>query len=270
MARQIPSRIRSSLHATGVAGGPETVESAWHNTCERNRKRFRCRRMAHERRSQHWNRVVLKTIFGTIVVFATKSAGLKQPADIPPNRLALQENIMAKIGLFYDTDTGNTRKVAKMIAKLFDEGDVEIKSVTKLESADFDNYTAFIIGTPTLGEGELPENWIEFMPQLDNVNLSGKTVALFGLGDQEEYGHEFVDGLGLLYEKLESLGASFVGAWPTEGYEYEISAAEIDDQFVGLVIDQDTQSDLTPERVETWVSQVKQALMQAAENAVAA
>jgi len=177
---------------------------------------------------------------------------------------------MAKIGLFYDTDTGNTRKVAKMISKLFDEGDIDLKSVTKLEAADFDNYTAFILGTPTLGDGELPENWLEFMPQLETVDFTGKTVALFGLGDQEEYGHEFVDGLGLLYEKLESLGASFVGAWPTEGYEYEISAAEIDDEFVGLVIDQDNQSELTQQRVETWVSQVKPVLLQAACDAEAA
>jgi len=177
---------------------------------------------------------------------------------------------MAKIGLFYDTDTGNTRKVAKMISKLFDEGDIDLKSVTKLEAADFDNYTAFILGTPTLGDGELPENWLEFMPQLETVDFTGKTVALFGLGDQEEYGHEFVDGLGLLYEKLESLGASFVGSWPTEGYEYEISAAEIDDEFVGLVIDQDNQSELTQQRVETWVSQVKAGLLQAACDAEAA
>ncbi len=177
---------------------------------------------------------------------------------------------MAKIGLFYDTDTGNTRKVAKMISKLFDDGDVELKSVTKLETADFDNYSAFIIGTPTLGEGELPENWAEFMPQLDSISLQGKTVAMFGLGDQQDYGHEFVDGLGLLYEKLESIGASFVGGWPTEGYEYDFSAAEIDDQFVGLVIDQDNQSDLTADRVTSWVEQVKSALLAAADSAQAA
>lgn len=177
---------------------------------------------------------------------------------------------MAKIGLFYDTDTGNTRKVAKMINKLFDDGDIDMKNVTKLEPADFDKYTAFIIGTPTLGEGELPDNWNEFMPQLETVDFTGKTVALFGLGDQDEYGHEFVDGLGLLYEKLQSLGASFVGFWPTEGYEYDFSGAEYDNQFIGLVLDQDNQSDLTKERVETWVTEVKPALLAVATEAEAA
>jgi flavodoxin I len=177
---------------------------------------------------------------------------------------------MAKIGLFFDTDTGNTRKVAKMICKKFDEGDIEMKNITKAEPADFEQYSAFILGTPTLGEGELPENWEAFLPSLDAMDFTGKTVALFGLGDQNEYGHEFVDGLGILFEKLEALGASFVGFWPLDGYEYEISRAELDGQFVGLVLDQDNQSDLTAERLETWVAQVKPALLEAAESAAAA
>lgn len=177
---------------------------------------------------------------------------------------------MAKIGLFYDTDTGNTRKVAKMINKLFDEGDIEMKSITKLELSDFKSYSAFILGTPTLGEGELPENWDTFLPQLDAMDFSGKTIALFGLGDQEEYAHEFVDGLGILYEKFEELGASFIGFWPLEGYEYDISRGELDGEFAGLVIDQDNQSDLTAERVNNWVAQIKPALLQAAATAEAA
>lgn len=177
---------------------------------------------------------------------------------------------MAKIGLFFDTDTGNTRKVAKMICKHFDEGDIEMKNITKVEPADFEQYSAFILGTPTLGDGELPENWDAFLPSLDEMDFSGKTLALFGLGDQSEYGHEFVDGLGILFEKFESLGASFVGFWPLEGYEFEISRAELDGEFVGLVLDQDNQSDLTAERVATWIAQVKPALLEAASNAKAA
>lgn len=172
---------------------------------------------------------------------------------------------MAKIGLYYDTDTGNTRKVAKMIRKLFAEDELDLKNVTKLAPEDFEQYSAFIIGTPTLGEGELPENWDAFLPSLDGMDFSGKTIALFGLGDQVEYAHEFVDGLGILFETFDALGASFVGSWPTEGYEYEISRGAIDDDtFAGLVIDQDNQSDKTQARVETWVEAIKPALLAAA------
>ena len=177
---------------------------------------------------------------------------------------------MAKIGLFYDTDTGNTRKVAKMICKYFDEDEIEMKSITKLEPADFEKYSAFILGTPTLGDGELPENWNEFLPELNAMDFTGKTIALFGLGDQEEYGHEFVDGLGILFETFDSLGAAFTGFWPLDGYEYEISRAELDGEFVGLVLDQDNQSDLTPERLDTWIAQIKPALLEAAVTSEAA
>ena len=172
---------------------------------------------------------------------------------------------MAGIGLFFDTDTGNTRKVAKMIKKMFEDDQIELKNIVKVEPDDFDNFSAFIIGTPTLGEGELPENFEAFFPQFDDIDFNGKTIALFGLGDQEEYGHEFVDAMGILYEKLEERGASFIGAWPTEGYSYSISRAELDDdQFVGLVLDQDNQSDLTPGRVETWIAQIKSDILAAA------
>ena len=165
---------------------------------------------------------------------------------------------MAKIGLFFDTD------------KLFDEGDVELKNIVKVEPADFEKYSSFILGTPTLGEGELPENWDTFLPELDAMDFSDKTIALYGLGDQEQYAHEFVDGLGILFEKFEELGANIVGFWPTDGYEYTISRAELDDQFCGLVLDQDNQSDLTRERLETWISQIKPALLAAAESSTEA
>ena len=177
---------------------------------------------------------------------------------------------MPKIGLFFDTDTGNTRKIAKMINKSFDPDVVELKNITKVELADFEKYSAFILGTPTLGEGELPENWDAFLPQLDEMDFTGKTIALYGLGDQETYAHEFVDGMGILYEKFSELGASFIGFWPLEGYTYDYSRAELDGEFVGLVLDQDNQSDLTAERVASWLEQIKPALLEAASNAKAA
>ncbi len=171
---------------------------------------------------------------------------------------------MAKIGLFFDTDTGTTRKVAKMIRKLFADGDVELMNVAKATPDDFQRFKALILGTPTLGEGELPEKWAEFLPQLEGLDFSDTTVALFGLGDQEGYAHEFVDGLGLLFEAFEELGANIIGSWPLEGYKYDVSRAEVDGEFCGLVIDNDNQSELTHSRIEKWVEQIKPDLMAAA------
>lgn len=168
---------------------------------------------------------------------------------------------MSKIGLYYDSDTGNTRKVAKQIRKHLGEEMVSLCNVVKATPEDFAEYDALILGTPTLGDGELTENWDAFLAQLEDVDLDGKTVALFGLGDQVGYGHEFVDALGILWEAITDLGASVVGEWPTEGYEYSQSRAEVEGVFVGLVLDNDNQADLTPERLATWLEQVKPALL---------
>jgi flavodoxin I len=172
---------------------------------------------------------------------------------------------MGKIGIFFGSDTGNTRRVAKSLhKKLGDLADAPV-NVNKASADDFLKYDALILGTPTLGDGEVPglssgasaESWEEFLPKLKGVDLSGKTVAIFGLGDQEGYGHEFVDAMIVIYDQVIECGAEVVGAWPTDGYNFEASKSIVDGDFVGLVIDHDNQSDLTDERVDAWLEIIK-------------
>jgi flavodoxin I len=178
---------------------------------------------------------------------------------------------MGKIGIFFGSDTGNTRKVAKSIAKKLGDDAADPVNVNKATVEDLLKYDALILGTPTLGDGELPglgsggsaESWEEFLPQLKGADFSGKVVALFGLGDQEGYGHEFVDALIFIYDVLIQGGAKVVGAWPTEGYSFEHSKAIVDGDFVGLVIDNDNQKELTDERVDEWLEIVKPELLAA-------
>lgn len=178
---------------------------------------------------------------------------------------------MGKIGIFFGSDTGNTRRVAKSLhKKLGDDADAPV-NVNKATVEGLLKYDALILGTPTLGDGELPglssgasaESWEEFLPQLKGADLSGKTVALFGLGDQEGYGHEFVDAMIFIYDQVIECGAKVVGAWSTDGYNFEASKSIVDGDFVGLVIDHDNQSDLTDERVDAWLEIVKPALLAA-------
>ena len=176
---------------------------------------------------------------------------------------------MGKIGIFFGSDTGNTRRVAKSIAKKLGEDADAPVNVNKASVEDLLKYDALILGTPTLGDGELPgldsggsaESWLEFLPKLKGVDLSGKVVALFGLGDQEGYGHEFVDALIFIYDQVVECGAKVVGAWPTDGYTFEASKAVVNDEFVGLVIDHDNQKDQTDERVDEWLEIVKPELL---------
>jgi flavodoxin I len=172
---------------------------------------------------------------------------------------------MANIGIFFATDTGKTRKIAKMIhQKLGAAADAPV-NINRTDLDTFLSYPVLLLGTPTLGDGQLPgldagceeASWGEFVAQLDSHSLSGKTVALFGLGDQVGYPDNFVSGLRPLYDALKNSGAQIVGHWPNEGYEFNASSALEADKFVGLAIDQDNQYDLTDERLDAWLETLK-------------
>lgn len=176
---------------------------------------------------------------------------------------------MAKIGIFFGTDTGRTRLVAKQIAKKLGEAADAPVNIGRTTVDAFLAYDALIVGSPTLGDGELPgestglsqPSWEEFLPQLSEADLSGKTIAIFGLGDQKKYTHEFVDAIGLLHDAFAARGATVVGRWPTAGYEFEDSKAVDGDEFLGLAIDQHHQALLTEPRIDTWLDQIRPELL---------
>jgi len=176
---------------------------------------------------------------------------------------------MDKIGIFFGTDTGRTRLIAKQIAKkLGDAADAPV-NIGRTTLADFLAYDRLIVGSPTLGDGMLPgescglsqPSWEEFVPQLAAANLTGKTIAIFGLGDQKKYAHEFVDAIGILHDAFVARGARVVGRWPTAGYDFAASQAVDGDEFLGLALDQHHQGLLTEERIDTWLSQITPELL---------
>lgn len=175
---------------------------------------------------------------------------------------------MAKIGIFFGTDTGRTRLVAKQIAKKLGELAATPVNIGRTTLADFLAYDRLIVGSPTLGDGELPggstglsqPSWEEFLPQLAAADLSGKTVAIFGLGDQQKYPDEFVDAIGILHDAFVARGATVIGRWPVAGYEFKASRAVDGEHFLGLAIDQHHQAMLSESRIDAWLDQIRPAL----------
>lgn len=160
--------------------------------------------------------------------------------------------------IFYATSTGNTEDVANRIhGKLdgFELVDISNDGVSKMNEC-----SSLIIGVSTWGEGDLQDDWEDCFDELKEIDFKGKTVALFGLGDQEGYGDEFVNALGTIYEAVNDNGANVIGFTSTDGYEYDESTAELNGEFVGLVIDEDNQSDLTDERVEQWCNDISSSI----------
>lgn len=170
---------------------------------------------------------------------------------------------MTKVGIFFGTDTGNTRRIAKDIAtKLGSAIAAKPVNVRNASVADMQAYDMLILGTPTYGDGVLPglstgnatESWEEFLPTLVGQDFSGKKVALYGLGNQKSYPNEFVDALFYLYEQFKDCNATLIGDWNTEGYQFTHSKAVVNERFVGLALDQENQKDLTPDRLDTWLA----------------
>lgn len=164
---------------------------------------------------------------------------------------------MAKIGLFYGTQTGNTESAAELIRQEFGSDLVDLHDVANVDVDDFENYDWMIIGCPTWNIGELQADWEGFYEELDSVSFSGKKVAYFGPGDQIGYADNFQDAMGILEEKITELGGTTVGYWSVDGYDFNESKAVRNGKFVGLALDEDNQADLTEDRIKRWVAQLK-------------
>ncbi len=165
---------------------------------------------------------------------------------------------MSKIGLFFGSDEGNTEKIAYRIQKRFGESVVDVKDIADATQLDFADYDKIILGIPTWDFGQIQSDWEEFWDDIAAVDFSGKQVALFGLGDQFGYGDYFLDAMGMLHDVIIQSGPEIVGHWPTEGYEFDASKAEIPGKglFVGLAIDEDQQENLTADRLNRWCTQI--------------
>ena len=157
--------------------------------------------------------------------------------------------------IFFASTTGNSQEIANKISTALNDIEVFDLAGTKIDKIN--NYDKIILGGSTWGDGELNDDWEDKWADFCKLDLSNKTVALFGLGDQESYSDEFSSALGIIYEQVINAGAKVVGFTSTQGYYHDGSKAQIDDKFVGLIIDEDNQSDLTEERIENWVNEIK-------------
>ena len=164
---------------------------------------------------------------------------------------------MPKIRIFYGSSTGNTAHVAQLISGEMGDLVESVASIAYAEQRDLSDAEALILGVSTWADGQLQHDWKQFFPDMDEVDLSGKTVALFGLGDAQGYSGEFVTGLGTLYRKVVERGGTVVGFWPASEYCFQRSGALHDDMFVGLVIDQENESPKTKDRVKQWAAQIR-------------
>ncbi|MCK5693824.1 MAG: flavodoxin [Bacteroidales bacterium] len=164
---------------------------------------------------------------------------------------------MNKTAIIYSYNTKKTGKIATLIQEGFEDSTIEMLNAEEITEDIFLSFDHIIMGVATWFDGELPNFWDEFVPALEELDLTGKKIALFGLGDQKGYPENFLDGVGIMAGILETQGATLVGFTSSEGYEFESSKALRNDVFMGLAIDYENQGSMNNERVAAWVEQLK-------------
>ncbi len=168
---------------------------------------------------------------------------------------------MDNIGLFYGSDTGVTDDITKDLVALWEHDNLEVMEIGDATKEDLSKYNKLILGLSTWYDGDLQSAWEAFFDEFKTIDFTGKTVAIYGLGDQIGYAEYFVDGIGILAKEIISNGGKMIGCWPTEGYRFTDSVALVpnnEDLFYGLAIDHDNESQLTDSRLTKWLHQVAQ------------
>lgn len=112
--------------------------------------------------------------------------------------------------IVYASMTGNTEEIANLIGSGIQEagGTVLIKDILEVDVTDLKNYDCLLLGAYTWGDGELPDEFLDFYDEMDQLNLSGKRAAVFGSCDSSYEHHG--GAVDILTKKLAELGADLV------------------------------------------------------------
>jgi flavodoxin I len=169
---------------------------------------------------------------------------------------------MSKVAVFFGPLKGSVNRVADKVKAALGEQNVVMVPVNQATSADLEKYDKIIFGISTVGKETWDSNyanndWSIFFPNISKVDFTGKTVAIFGLGDHITYASQFVNAMGILAKELLKKGAIIVGEVDPSGYEFEESEAIINGKFIGLPVDEDFEPELTDERIFNWINALK-------------
>lgn len=180
---------------------------------------------------------------------------------------------MPTLAIFYGSTTCYTEIVAEKLLALisadsrFAQYDVSMHNIKHTPLAQMANYDVLLLGISTWDFGELQEDWESHWDEIANVALDGKTVAIFGLGDQLGYSDWFVDAVGMLDAAISHNTLHRIGYWSTDGYDFTQSKAVTEDGewFVGLALDEANQYEQTEPRLTLWCDQLAEELQQLAD-----
>ncbi|MBD2872887.1 flavodoxin [Paenibacillus arenilitoris] len=129
---------------------------------------------------------------------------------------------VSKILVVYASMTGNTEEMAEAIAEGAREAGAEVVAKDAFDASpdELAEYEGIIIGAYTWGDGELPDEFLDFYEGMESLELGGKRAAAFGSGDTSY--PIYCGAVDLIEERLRKLGASIV----SESIKFEYNPSE--------------------------------------------
>ena len=117
------------------------------------------------------------------------------------------------LNIVFGSQTGTAEELAYDIQKLFREKgcDSQIFELDDISMHKLEQINKLLIVTSTTGDGEVPDNGINFWQSLlaaTNLNLSNLNYGVLALGDSSHY--DFCNAGKIIDEKLQTLGANRV------------------------------------------------------------
>jgi len=186
-------------------------------------------------------------------------AGVKREQSRPRRAQGASISPSSPVGIIYATEGGTTKEIAGKISKMIDVEHLDIEDVRDAE--DLAKYDALIVGTPTHNtlaeEYRSGTGWDDIIDDIKKLDMSGKSVAVFGLGDSQCYSEGFCDAMEELHRTFKGTGATMVGYVDSSDYQYDESKSEIEGKFIGLPLDEMNEDDLTEDRLKDWLLQLK-------------
>merc|ERR1719335_619428 len=220
---------------------------------------------------QLWNAEAKAVVAGAAALRSRSPSGgspLVSQACMTGVRLAALEGARAgcrgnlqcvrAVGLFFGTQTGKTEDVASAVGEATGVG---AEDIGEKSAADLAGYDGLIVGLPTWNTGADSERsgtaWDEYLEEIKTLDLCGKPVAVFGVGDSIGYGDNFCDAIEELHNTFQAAGAKMIGYVDASGYNFVESKSNKGGKFLGLPCDQDNEDDQSEGRVAAWVEQIK-------------
>lgn len=131
---------------------------------------------------------------------------------------------MSKVIIVFASMTGNTEEMAEAVAEGVREAGIEpvLQSVVDASAAQLPEYDGILLGAYTWGDGDLPDEFLDFYEEMDEVDLKGRKAAVFGSADSS-YTY-FGAAVDTLADKLKERGAKLV----QEGLKVELNPSKAD------------------------------------------